>query len=113
MAQILSNQQITKHGCNFGESEEPLYPSSFWGASEYCTGYINDLPACVHNRVKLYADYVLLYANVDSESDCDALQQDLDSLVQWSHSWLMPFNFKKREFMRITNKNFINHSYYN
>ena len=41
------------------------------------------------NRVKLYADDVLLYANIDSESDCDALQQDLDSLVQWSHSCLI------------------------
>ena len=73
--------------------------------------YINDLPACVHNRVKLYADDVLLYANIDSETDCDALQQDLDSLVQWFHSWLILFNFKKCEFMRITNKkNFINHT---
>ena len=42
-----------------------------------------------------------------------ALQQDLDSLVKWLHSWLMTFDPQKHEFLRITNKkNPIIHNYY-
>ena len=75
--------------------------------------YINDLPVCVNNEVKLYADDVLLYSYIHSESDCLALQQDLDKLTEWAHTWLMEFNIKKCEYLRITNKrNPIIHSYY-
>ena len=73
-------------------------------ASLLCLIYINDLPACVHNRIKLYTDDVLLYSHINSVADCIALQQDLDSLAQWSHSWLMTFNPQKCEFLGITNK---------
>ena len=57
--------------------------------------YINDVPACVNSKVKLYADDVLLYSYIHSESDCIALQQDLDKLTEWAHTWLMEFNIKK------------------
>ena len=66
--------------------------------------YINDLPACVNNKVKLYADDVLLYSFIKSESDCMALQEDLDKLTEWADMWLMDFNPKKCEHLRITNK---------
>ena len=75
--------------------------------------YISDLPACIHNQIKLYTDDVFLYSHINSVADCFALQQDLDSLAQWSHSWLMTFNPQKCEFLRITNKkNPIIHNYY-
>ena len=74
--------------------------------------YSNDLPACVHNRIKLYADDILLYSNINSVADCIALQQDLDSLVEWSHSWQMTFNPQKCECLRIANKNPVLHNYY-
>ena len=66
--------------------------------------YINDLPTCVHNQIKLHADDVLLYSLSNSVTDYIALQQDLYSLVQWSHSWLMIFSPQKRGILRITNK---------
>ena len=41
------------------------------------------------------------------------LQQDLDMLAQWSHTWMMSFNPQKCEFLRVTNKrNYIMHTYY-
>ena len=46
--------------------------------------YINDLPSCVHNNVRLYADDVLLYSHIHSKDDCISLQQDLNALEQWS-----------------------------
>ena len=52
----------------------------------------------------MYADNVLLYSYIKSESDCHALQEDLDALAQWARIWLMEFNPSKCEFLRITNK---------
>ena len=53
--------------------------------------YINDLPICVRNKIKLHADDVLLYSPMHSTAGCITLQQDLDLLAQWSHTWLMSF----------------------
>jgi len=39
--------------------------------------YINDLPQCVRNRIKLHADDVLLYSVIHSKADCVWLQEDL------------------------------------
>ena len=68
--------------------------------------YINDLPSCVHNKIRLYADDVLLYSYIQSQTDCTNLQQDLNSLLNWSHIWQMSLNPKKCEFLRITNKKY-------
>jgi len=66
--------------------------------------YINDLPLHVSCKVRLYADDVILYSNINSVEDCHQLQRDLDSLTQWANKWLMTFNPTKCEFLRITNK---------
>ena len=75
--------------------------------------YINDLPLHVSNKVRLYADDVILYSHIHSMDDCCILQKDLDSLTQWSHKWQMHFNPRKCEFLRITNKkNHISFNYH-
>ena len=68
--------------------------------------YINDLPASVNNEAKLYHDVddVLLYSYIHSESDCTALQADHNKLSEYALTWLMEFNLKKCEHLRITNK---------
>ena len=66
--------------------------------------YINDLPSRVRSRVRLYADDVLLYSYIKSETDCHTLQEDLDALVEWARTWQMEFNPSKCEFLQITNK---------
>ena len=63
--------------------------------------YINDLPTCVQNKVRLDADDVLKYSYINSK---DGLQQDLIALEQWSLKWQMLFNPVKCKFLRITNK---------
>ena len=65
--------------------------------------HINDLPACVNSKIKLYAGDVLLYSYIYSESDCILLQHDLDKL---NESWLMEYNLKKCEHLRISNKQY-------
>jgi len=70
----------------------------------YCSGpiivfgvlYINDLPLCAHNTLRLYADDVLLYSYISSKEEC--LKKDLDALEQWPIQWQMPFNPSKCEF---------------
>jgi len=75
--------------------------------------YINDLPSCVRNKIKLYADDVLLYCSILTVDDCISLQRDLDLLDHWSRIWMMSFNPQKCEFIRVTNKrNPILHNYY-
>ena len=49
--------------------------------------YINDLPTCVQNKVRLYADDVLMYSYINSKDDCISLKKDLTALEQWSHKW--------------------------
>ena len=44
---------------------------------------------------------------------CLSLQNDLDSLMEWSRKWQMHFKPSKCEFLRITNKkSFLSFSYY-
>ena len=59
--------------------------------------YVNDLPQCVRNKIKLYADDVL-YSVIHSEADRVRLQEDLKMLYQWSILWQMEFNPSKCEF---------------
>jgi len=75
--------------------------------------YINDLPSSIHNKIKLYADDVLLYSRITSSNDCVRLQQDLNLLVQWANRWKMTFDILKCKLLRITNQQSpILHTYY-
>ena len=72
--------------------------------------YINDLPTFVQNKVRLYADDVLIYSYINSKDDCISLQQDLE---QWSLKWQMLFNPAKCKFLHITSKKtLLIHNYY-
>jgi len=46
-----------------------------------------------------YYTHIYIY----SESDCTAFQDDLNKLSEWAHTWLVEFNVKKCEHLRITN----------
>ena len=65
--------------------------------------YINDLPAQVKSKARLFADDCLLYRKICSPDDRAALQRDLDSLQRWERDWLMArqmrghTNYKKEE----------------
>jgi len=68
--------------------------------------YVNDIADRVSplTRIKLFADDCLLYRSINNASDQIQLQQDLDTLVQWSHTWLMKFNATKCHLLKITRK---------
>ena len=45
--------------------------------------YINDLPAKLQSKVRLFADDTIVYMSVTNESDAVTLQKDLKLLEEW------------------------------
>ena len=54
--------------------------------------YINDLPSTVCSSIKIFVDDVAMYCSVHCTGDCNAFQQDLDSIAVWCSKWQMHLN---------------------
>ena len=65
--------------------------------------FINNITENVSSPIRLLADDCLIYREIQSPSDCNLLQKDLDTLVKWSKTWGMMFNIKKCSVISITN----------
>ena len=63
--------------------------------------YINYLPTAITCNAILYADDTMLFFTMHTVSDCNNLQQDLNTLSHWVN---MSFNADKYEYMTITLK---------
>ena len=46
--------------------------------------YINDIATNIHNELRLFADDILIYISIGSESDQKILQDDLTALMKWA-----------------------------
>ena len=75
--------------------------------------FINDLPDNIKSSVRLFADNCVLYRNINSLTDCQILQEDLNSLAQWETDWRMKFNVAKCHSMRVTRHLPSNQIYFN
>lgn len=53
--------------------------------------FINDMPEKVISLVHMFADDIKVGQEIASDMDRAALQQDLDSLTEWSSKWQMQF----------------------
>ena len=67
--------------------------------------FINDLPSVADSQMKLFADDTKLYRTVDTKTDADLLQKDIDAVTQWSKTWQMPFNESKCKVVHYGKKN--------
>ncbi len=67
--------------------------------------YINDLPDVLVNLCNLYADDNKVISLVNNKLKNSTLQQDIDSLTERSHDWLVNLNFGKRHIMHFGNSN--------
>jgi hypothetical protein len=74
--------------------------------------YINDLPDNMKQHIKLYADDSKIIGIIETDADKQNLQDDIDTAVAWSHTWLMPFNVEKCKTMHIGRLNKSQHQYY-
>ena len=63
--------------------------------------YINDLPDCVKNPVRLFADDTKIFTRSDKDDGTTTLQRDLDRLQDWSSEWLLLFHPEKCHTMKL------------
>ena len=70
--------------------------------------FINDLPECVKNTAKLFADDLKLIVNANMY---DTVIDDLDQLEQWENRWLLKFNPSKCKVLHINENNNPMHCY--
>ena len=64
--------------------------------------YINDIIANIHSELRLFADNILIYRSIHSESDQEILQDDLMALMKWAETWQMDFNISKCSILQVT-----------
>lgn len=66
--------------------------------------YVNDIGDKISplTTIKLFADDCLLYRNINSTQDEIQLQLDLNTMVEWSNTWLMRFNAAKCHLLKTT-----------
>ena len=67
--------------------------------------YVNDIPEMVNCSIQIVADDTKLFRTVKSIDDCNILQNDLDTLSQWTNEWLLSFNVDKCKVMYIGKNN--------
>ena len=51
--------------------------------------YVNDIPDLVNSKVKMFADDIKIYTQIESFSDALSFQNDLDRLCGWAREWLL------------------------
>ena len=66
--------------------------------------YINDLPECLSNKCKMYADDSKVFAEVNLNGQSN-LQMDINSIVKWCKNWDMSLNCSKCKIMHFGSKN--------
>ena len=67
--------------------------------------YINDMPDAINSMCQLIADDAKIFKSVRSTDDNKKLQDDLDSLTEWSTRWQLPFNDEKCKSLHIGRNN--------
>ena len=70
--------------------------------------YINDIDSaidCVTVLMKKFADDTKTASVTDNVSQCEKLQEQIDSLMRWAEIWQMSFNLDKCVVMHLGNKN--------
>jgi len=65
--------------------------------------YIADLPRVVSapNKIRLFADDVKLFREISREEDESELQRSLESVADWSKTWLLRLNLQKCKTVRF------------
>ena len=60
--------------------------------------FINDLPDCAKNLLKIFADDTKIFKVIETMQDKNELQEDLTNLAKWAKKWQLPFNEVKSVF---------------
>ena len=57
--------------------------------------FINDMPKAVDSMMKLFADDAKIFKAIESMDDISIIQNDINTLLDWSHKWQLPLNIAK------------------
>ena len=63
--------------------------------------YINDVAETIQCKLGIFADDTKIYSIINSARDVEKLQCDLNSMREWSRSWLLNLNLEKCKVMHI------------
>lgn len=69
--------------------------------------YINAIPTCIDQSVRLLADDCVIYSRINNPNDHVILQWELDKRGTWCSRWLMKMNTLKCKQMSATSKTYI------
>ena len=64
--------------------------------------YINDISTRIGSSIRLFADDCVLYTVIKTANDHNHLQQDLNTLVEWTKQWQMTLNPAKCVILNCT-----------
>ncbi len=67
--------------------------------------FINDLPEEVQSMVQMFADDTKAFTEIHSPLDQRKLQDDINSLYQWSEKWKLHFNASKCKVLHVGRNN--------
>ena len=59
--------------------------------------YINDMPNAINSMCQLFADDAKIFKSVRPTDDKKKLQDDLDSLTEWSTRWQLPLKNRQKQ----------------
>ena len=57
--------------------------------------FINDISQGISSQMRFFADDTIIYRQISTHSDSEALQEDLKTLENWSRVWQMEFHPSK------------------
>jgi hypothetical protein len=67
--------------------------------------FINDIDEGLLSYILKFADDTKIFNSVSNEQDHERLQDDLNSVVAWSHNWQMEFNLTKCKVLHVGKSN--------
>ncbi len=67
--------------------------------------FVNEIPEEVKSDIKMFADDTKIWRVLRQDADTQGLQEDLDTLTDWSEKWLLIFNAAKCKIMHIGKHN--------
>lgn len=102
---LRDRKQFVRLGCYESapyHTRSGVSQGSLLGPLLFCL-MVNDLPTCPKSGMcLLYADDLKLVGEISCYRDCDAFQQNLDSIQSWSNINHLYFNYDKCQVMSFT-----------
>ena len=74
------------------------------------TMFVNDIPSIVSSPVYLFTDDTEVFHVIKSRDDYLALQNDLNSLYNWSLTWQLSFNILKYKLYILDHPTILKHT---